>query len=157
MFSLLVPPTGTKEYLRIWFTIWPGLSSASSKTIRGSALCKNKKKHSLNATSKLKTFINISDNRFVASLQEYPVCPLPAAWSQAAGSEEGSREEGNRSCGPRSSERLCRTQRKWELHLYPHHSTPLKNESTQWNTSAEPESGAVDLQTIIIIPVNVSS
>lgn len=50
MFSLLVPPTGNKEglhiflkvseYLSAWFTIWLALSSASSKTIKTSALCK---------------------------------------------------------------------------------------------------------------------
>ncbi len=72
--------------------------------------------------------LQITDWWLFLSPQEYRELPLPAAWTPAAESEEGSLGEGNRFCAPQSSERPCRTQRTWVLHLYPHHSTPLKNE-----------------------------
>lgn len=65
----------------------------------------------------------------VLLLQEYRVCPPPAEKSLSAGLEEGFLGEDIHSCVPQSSERLCRTQGKWELRLYPHHSIPLKKKS----------------------------
>lgn len=54
--------------------------------------------------------------------------PPPAGRTPAVGTGGGLLEAGSRSCVPRSSERLCRTQRTWALRLCPRRSTPWRSE-----------------------------
>lgn len=110
-------------------TLWLGLGSASSNTIRGFRLCTKTTLSGLVLKSEHERLLLKDAPMTLLSPRGSRGHPPPAGRTPAAGSGEGLPEAGNRSCVPRSSERPCRTRRTWALHLCPHHSTPWR---TKW-------------------------